>query len=82
MRVDDRKKLQIVSALMVVGLAAATRWTLRKGWVLGTGEEPPDNPADPGVSWQTALTWGAVSGAAAGVARTVARRLASGMQEA
>jgi len=82
MNLDDRKKLQILGVAMAIGLAAATSWTLRKGWVMGTGEDPPDNPDGPGVSWRTALIWGAVSGATAGVARTVARRLASGIQEA
>ncbi len=82
MKLDDSRKLQILAVAMAVGFAAATRWTLRKGWVMGTGEDPPDNPAEAGVSWRTALIWGAVSGATAGVARTVARRLASGVQEA
>lgn len=82
MKLDDSVKFQILGAGMAVGFAAATRWTIRKGWVMSTGEDPPDNPAHPGVSWRTALIWGALSGASAGVARTVARRLASGVREA
>lgn len=82
MKLDDRRKLQMLSFAMAIGLAAATRWTLRKGWVISTSEDPPDDPADPGVSWRTALIWGAVSGATAGMARTIARRLASGVQKA
>lgn len=78
MKLDDSRKLQILSAAMAVGLAAATRWTLRKGWVMSTGEDPPDNPADRRVSWRAALIWGALTGASAGVAR----RLASGVREA
>lgn len=82
MKLDDSRKRQILGVVMAAGFAVATRWVLRKGWVMGTGEDPPENPADPRVSWRTALAWGAVSGASAGVARTVARRLASGIEEA
>lgn len=77
MKLDDSRKLQMLTAGAAITLAAATRWSLRKSWSLSTGEDPPDNPAAPGVSWRGALAWGALSGVTAGVARVVARRWAS-----
>lgn len=77
MKLDDSTKLQALSVAAAVTLAAATRWTLRKSWSFSTGEDPPDNPAAPGVSWRVALAWGALSGATVGLARVVGRRWAS-----
>lgn len=46
-------------------------------------EDPPDNPAEPGVGWRQALTWTAGVALAGAVMRVVARRLtASGWERA
>jgi hypothetical protein len=75
MKIDSRVRTHVVSIIAAAGMAAATRWALRKAWTAGTGREPPDNPAEPGVTWQAAIAWGAASGIAAGVARILAHRL-------
>jgi hypothetical protein len=80
MRLGDADKYQVLVLVAAVGLAAATRWSLRRGWEMRTGEDPPDNPADAGASWPTALAWGALSGATAGMARVIGRRAASGVR--
>jgi len=75
MRVDARIRSHVLSIVAAAGVAAATRWVLRRAWTAGTGREPPDNPAEPGVTWQAAIAWGAASGVAAGIARILAHRL-------
>lgn len=57
--------------------AVVVRSLLKKGWQVWRHEDPPNNPADPDVSWQDALIWAGVTGAAAAVGRVVARRLAA-----
>ena len=65
---------KVWSTLAGVGAGVATRNLLQKAWTKRTGEEPPANPADPGVDWVQALLWSAGLGVGVGVARTVAQR--------
>lgn len=72
-----RKQLWIATgygAAMAGGVLA--RVILKSGWKAAAHEEPPNNPAEPGVTWTRALLWGALTGAAAGMTRVVARRMA------
>ena len=60
-----------------VGAAMVARKLVASGWTAATGKEPPDNPADPEVSWQEAVGWAVVSGAVIEVARLIATRQAA-----
>lgn len=67
-----------LKSLAVAGVAVAAGMVTRRGckelWSRYRGEDPPVNPAAPGVSWADALTWAVAVGAAAGVARVISRR--------
>lgn len=72
---------------MAAGTAALAAFAARRGgraaWRKATEEDPPDNPAEPGVTWRQALTWTAGVALAGAVMRVVARRLsASGWEKA
>jgi len=60
-----------------VGAAVIARKLVASGWTAATGKEPPGNPEDPEVSWQEALGWAVVSGAAIQAARLLATRQAA-----
>lgn len=46
-----------------------------KGYLAWTGEDPPRNPATPGVTWKEAIIWTALAGALGGVARMASRKV-------
>lgn len=72
---DGRQRAwQAWSTLAGVGAGLATRTLIKKLWQARTGEEPPENPADPAVRWSQALGWAVGLGIGVGVARTVAQR--------
>jgi len=60
-----------------VGAAAIAKRLVAGGWTVATGKEPPGNPEDPEVSWQEAIGWAVVSGAAIQAARLLATRQAA-----
>jgi hypothetical protein len=60
-----------------IGAAVVAKKLLASGWTAATGEEPPANPEDPGVSWPKAIGWAVASGAVIGVARLLATRKAA-----
>lgn len=62
-------------AAMTAGLVA--RKAVQKAWSLGTGKEPPHNPADPDIGMAEAAGWALASGAVVGVARMLAERQAA-----
>lgn len=73
----DRRQRQlwkVWSTLAGVGAGLLTRTAIQTAWTARTGEEPPSNPADPGVAWPQALAWSAGLGVGVGVARTIAER--------
>ena len=75
MKKDTRKYLnEIALYASVVAAGFATRYLLGRAWEARTDEPPPKDPAQPGVSWQEALTWGGTAGVMAGLARTAVRR--------
>lgn len=71
------KSLTLIGlGLVVPALASrATRTLAGRGYESITKQEPPRNPADPGVEWKDAIIWTVISGIVGGLARLVARRL-------
>jgi hypothetical protein len=70
-------KWRILGGLSAVLAGVAARKVLVKSWRLATGNDPPANPEAPDTSWQEAVGWAVVSGAAMGVARLLATRKAA-----
>jgi hypothetical protein len=70
----QQRMWKVWSTLAGVAAGIGTRMLLQKAWTARTGEEPPANPATPGVAWPEALAWSAGLGVGVGVARTVAAR--------
>jgi hypothetical protein len=65
-------------ALIIPALAdRVVRRAAGKGYEAWTGEDPPRNPATPGVKWKQAIIWTALAGALGGVARMSARKVLS-----
>ena len=58
------------SALAIV-LALAG---LKGGWRMYWGDDPPENPAAPDVTWPHAIAWAGATGAAMALARLLALR--------
>lgn len=65
----------VTGAAMAAGVL--TRKAMVAGWTKFRGNEPPLNPAAPGVSWANALSWAIAMGAAMGVSHVLARRSVS-----
>ena len=78
---QDSSTYRTLSTAAAIGAGIATRSVLKRVWTDTTGEEPPNDPADPSVAWPEALTWAAAAGVAVGVGRVVGRRLAAGAYE-
>lgn len=81
MRIHSSGMARAFGILGALGAARGTRLILRRAWRTGTGEDPPDDPAAPGVTWSTALAWGVASGIVVGAARVVGHRLATVMHD-
>lgn len=64
----------LVASGSAIALGAAARWALKESWRRTTGDDPPENPAAPQVTWGTALAWAAASTAVVAVSRLAARR--------
>lgn len=82
-----RRRSKLAWRAVAAGTAAlaafAARKSSRAAYRKAMDEDPPDNPAEPGVSWKQALTWTAGVALAGAVMRVVARRLsASGWEKA
>lgn len=74
-------KILLFAAIALAVPALADRIARRvagRGYEAYTGEEPPRNPATPGVAWTQAIAWTALAGAIGGVARMASRRALSG----
>lgn len=64
------------AALAIPALAdRVVRRLAAAGYSRYAGEDPPRNPAVPGVSWSQALIWTALAGALGGVARMASRKV-------
>jgi len=65
-------------ALAVPALAdRIARRVAGRSYSAWTGENPPRNPATPGVNWRDAILWTALAGAIGGVARMASRKALS-----
>lgn len=79
----ERVLWKVAAVGSAVAAAVATRKALDAGWRAVRKNDPPINPAAPGISWPEALGWAIASGVGAGVARMVAGRgAAAGWQRA
>jgi hypothetical protein len=68
---------RLFAAMIAVPAAFATRKALSTLFRKATGKPPPANPEAPTTSWQEAVGWAVVSGAAMGLARMLATRKAA-----
>ena len=66
-----------MSLVAGLGAAAVTRKLLDRSWKAAAGKNPPENPADPDVSFGEAVLWAAITGAAVALARMLAQRRAA-----
>lgn len=67
----------VATTAAAIGAGIVTRSLITKAWEASTGEEPPNDPTAPGVTWKQALTWAAATGVGVGVGRVVGRRFAA-----
>jgi hypothetical protein len=74
---DSSKVWTVMSLVAGLGAAAVTRKVLDRSWKVAAGKNPPENPADPDVSFAEAVVWASVTGAAIAIARMVAQRRAA-----
>ncbi|UMG92178.1 DUF4235 domain-containing protein [Nocardioides sp. TF02-7] len=74
---DSSKVWSVFSLVAALGGAAVARKVLDKGWQVGTGKKPPENPADPDVQVWEAVAWAALTGAVVAIARMFAQRRAA-----
>lgn len=68
------KVLAIVSGLVGARVAKAAT---EGSWKAATGTTPPQNPADPDVSWKEAIAFAAVSGSIMALARMMSQKQAA-----
>lgn len=69
---------KVFGGLSAVFAGVAARKLLVTTVTKTTGKTPPANPEAPDTSWQEAVVWALLSGAAIGVARMLATRKAAG----
>ena len=74
---DSSKVWTVMSLVAGLGAAAVMRKLLDRSWKAAAGKNPPDNPADPDVSFGEAVVWASVTGAAVALARMLAQRRAA-----
>jgi len=74
---DSSKVWTVFSLVAGLGAAAVTRKLLDRSWKAAAGKNPPENPADPDVSFGEAVLWASITGAAVALARMVAQRRAA-----
>ncbi|HEX5090989.1 MAG TPA: DUF4235 domain-containing protein [Nocardioides sp.] len=74
---DNSKVWTAMSLVAGLGAAALTRRLLDRSWKVAAGKNPPENPADPDVSFGEAVLWAAITGAAVALARMLAQRRAA-----
>jgi hypothetical protein len=74
---DSSKVWTVMSLVAGLGAAAVMRKLLDRSWKAAAGKNPPENPADPDVSFGEAVLWASVTGAAVALARMLAQRRAA-----
>ena len=71
---DDRLKWKLLTAGSALVATMIVQGALKGGWKYAWGEDPPENPGDPQVTWGMALGWAAASAAGIALARLLALR--------
>jgi hypothetical protein len=71
---DGGLPFKLLTMGATIGAATVARKAVTGTWKLASGNEPPANPEDPEVTWQEAVAFAVLSGAAIGVARMLASR--------
>ncbi|HCB05681.1 MAG TPA: DUF4235 domain-containing protein [Nocardioides sp.] len=74
---DSSRVWALFSLVAGLGAAALTRKLLDQSWKAAAGKNPPENPADPDVSFGEAVLWASITGAAVALARMLAQRRAA-----
>jgi hypothetical protein len=73
---NTSEKLQwslLVGAASALAILLAQK-SLKGGWRMYWGDDPPENPAAPDVTWPHALAWAGATGVAIALARVLALR--------
>jgi len=65
---------KITSAVAGIAAGFVARQVIKRGWQAVTGEDAPDSPEDPKLTWGQAIAFAAVSGVVMEVVRTAAAR--------
>jgi len=76
MRVTERQRWVIVAGLASFAASQLASQAISASWKLASGDEPPEDPAERGFDWTTALLFGAATGAVVGVATPTSVRTA------
>jgi hypothetical protein len=71
---DDQLKWTLLAGGTAALAAMLARKGLERGWRRWAGGDPPENPADPRVTWGNALLWAGASATAMAIARLLALR--------
>jgi Protein of unknown function (DUF4235) len=72
---------KLFATVSAVTAGIVTRKVLTAAFRKTTGKPPPANPEAPSTSWQEAVAWAVVSGAALGLARMLATRKAAAVYQ-
>lgn len=73
-RIDEHVKWSLIAGGAGALAMILARKGMEGGWRWWSGEDPPENPADPAVTWGNALVWASASAAAMALARLLALR--------
>ena len=72
--VDERLKWALIAGGSAALASMLARKGLESGWRRWAGSHPPENPADPRVTWGRALVWAGASATVVALARLLALR--------
>jgi hypothetical protein len=71
---DEQVKWKLIAGGAGTLAALIALKSLQGGWRMWAGEDPPENPADPRVTWAHALLWAGASASVMALARLLALR--------
>ena len=74
---SDKLAWKIVVTVAAAGAAWVARNAVEKTWSAITGDDPPQNPESPDVTWTEAVAWAVTSGVVIELSRLLARRAAA-----
>jgi hypothetical protein len=73
-KADERVKWALIAGGTAAFASMLARRGLERGWRRFSGQHPPENPADPDVTWGHALVWAGASATVVALARLLALR--------